>query len=183
MSNRRIKTAIAREDRAATRAGQSVLRRARELNEIKVKARKTATRIKIVLGGDGLRFFQGRISKEEFFGRLESAGHEFRMVNEALANIGLRIGDGQTSASSEESATVAPASREASPKPKNKIVRFWTAPPEEFRRRLRHELGLNWDPESIHWYGDVDPAKVESFIRAHGHWGLVRVFNRTVSSP
>jgi hypothetical protein len=183
MSNRRIKTAIAREERAATRAGQSVLRRARELNEIKVKAEKAKTRIKIVLGADGLGFYQGRISKEEFLRRLANAGHEFRMVTEALAKIGLRIGDGQINASSEKSPTVAPASQDAAPKPKKKIVRFWVAPPEEFRRRLRLELGLNWDAESIYWYGDVDPAKVESFIRTHGHWGLVRFFNRTASSP
>ena len=183
MSNRRIKTAMAREKRAATRAGQSVLRRARELNEVKVKAGEAKTRIKIVLGGDGLAFHQGRVSKEEFLRRVSNAGHEFRMVNEALAKIGLWNGDGQRNASSEEAPTVTPGSQDAAPKPKKKIVRFWVPPPEEFRRRLRPELGLNYDSESIYWCGEVDPAKVESFIREHGHWGLVRFFNRAAGSP
>lgn len=178
MSNRRIKTAIAREKRAATRAGQSVLRRERELNEVKVKAGKAKTRIKIVLGGDGLALAQGRMSMEEFRQRAAKAGHAVRMVNEALAKIGLGVGDGQSSANTEKAPAVAPATQDAAPKPKKKIVRFWVAPPEEFRRRLRPELGLNYDSESIYWYGDVDPARVESFIREHGHWGLVRFFNR-----
>lgn len=177
MSNRRIKTAIAREERAATRAGQSVLRRERQVNEIKVKARKAKTRIKIVLGGDGLAFDQGRISMEEFRQRITKAGHELRMVNEAVAKIGLRVDEAQHNASGGNSPAVETTAQDTAPKPKKKIVRFWVAPPEEFRRRLRPELGLNYDPETVYWCGEVDPAKVEAFIRVHGQWNLVRNFN------
>lgn len=104
-------------------------------------------------------------------------------MNEALAKIGLRIGEGQGNAVSEVLPTLAQAPQEIEPKPKKKIVRFWGPPPEEFRRKLRWELGLNYDRESIYRYGDVDPAKVESFIRGHGHWDLVRFFNGAADSP
>jgi len=183
MSNRHIRTAIAREKRAAARSGQSVLRRERDLKAIKVKARKAKTHIKIVLGGDGLALEQRRMSMEEFRRRAAKANHELRMMDEALAKIGLRNGDGQRNAGGERPLTAAPASQDATPKPKRKIVRFWVAPPEEFRRRLRPELGLKYDPESIYWCGDVDAAKVESFIRRNGQWDLVRFFNGAVSSP
>jgi hypothetical protein len=183
MSTRRITNAIAREERAAARAEQSVLRRQRDLNEIKVNARKTTTRIKIVLGGDGLAFEQGRISLEEFQRRAARGRHELREVNEALANIGLRSGDGQTNTTGEISPPLAPAPQDAAPKPKKKIVRFYEKPPDEFRRKLREELKLNYDPDSIYWYGEVDPARVESFIRRQGLWDLVRFFNGAAGSP
>ena len=183
MSNRRITNAIAREERAAARAEQSVLRKERGLKKVKVGAEKTKLRIKIVLGGDGIAFEQGRISMEEFQRRAARAGHELREVNEALAKIGLRIGDGQRDARGEKPPTVTPTSQGGAPKPKKKIVRFWVAPPEEFRRRLRPELGLNYDSESIYWCGDVDPVKVESFIRRQGYWGLVRFFNGAAGRP
>jgi hypothetical protein len=118
------------------------------------------------------------MSMEEFRQRAAKADHAVRMMNEALAKIGLGVGEGQRSASTEKEIAVAPASQEAAPKPRKYIVRFWVAPPKEFTRRLRWELGLNYDSERIFWYGDVDPAKVESFIREHGHWDLVRFFNR-----
>jgi len=182
MSKRRITNAIAREKRAATRVEQSVLRRERDLQKVKVKARKTTTRIKIVLGGDGLALEQGRISMEEFLRRAARAGGELREVNEALAKVDLRIGAGGGSASDEIPAAVAPAPQDAAPKPKKKIVRFSEAPPVEFRRKLHWELGLTYDPDSIYWCGDADPAEVESFIREHGHWDLVRFFNGAVGS-
>jgi len=183
MSKRHIANVLAREKQAGERAERSVLRRQRDLQKVKVKARKTTTRIKIVLGGDGLALEQGRISMEEFLRRAARAGGELREVNEALAKIGLGIGVGQSNASSEVPPPLAQAPQDAAPKPKKKIVRFSEPPPTEFRRKLRWELGLMYDRDSIYWCGDADAAEVESFIRGHGHWDLVRFFNGAAGSP
>jgi hypothetical protein len=184
MSNGTIKSALARLEQAKVRAEQSVLRRERQLQKVKVKARKTMTRIKIVLGADALAMNEGRISMEEFQRRAARSGDEAREVKESLAKVGLRTRPSDTA----ESASIIPVLPPAPPpkiarKPKRKIVRFWGPPPPELRRKLKYDLNLTYDPETIFWCGEIDPVKVESVIRDDGHWGLVRQFHGGTSEP
>ena len=141
MSNRRITNAIAREERAAARAEQSVLRKERGLKKVKVGAEKTKLRIKIGLGGDGIAFEQGRISMEEFQRRAARAGHELREVNEALAKIGLRIGEGQRDARGEKPPTVTPPRRTAHPSPRRRLCGSGWHPPRSSGAGCVRSLG------------------------------------------
>lgn len=191
MTQRAIKQAVIRAQRAAARADASVLRQQRKLQEIRTVARKRKNSIKFKMAGDMLAWKARKISREEFKRRIDIAFAEIQEIDKSLTRIGVQTGDDQVEKGPETSRPALPASPPPSvppaiPKSKKQIVRFWEPPPDEFRRRLHPEFGLTYDFDTRSWCdfeGIVNPAKIEAAIRAAGHWGLVRHFHGSAGCP
>lgn len=191
MTQRGLKQAVKRAQRAAARADASVLLQQRKVREIKDKARKRKNSIKFKIAGDVLAWKARKISREEINRRIDMAVAEIQEIDESLRRIGVQTGDDQADMSTEAPTQTAPISTLPStptiaPKPKRPIVQFKRPAPVEFRRRLKPEFGLTYDTNTRIWRdidGAADPAKVEAAIRAAGHWGLVEHFHGWAGWP
>ncbi len=190
MSQRTVRQAVERARRATARADASVLRQQRNIQEIKVKARKKKNSIKFKMAGDMLARKERKISREEFNRRVNAAVAEIHEIDGALARIGVEVGNDRVKTGPKVPMPALPDSPPPSAavaaRTMKPIVRFWEPPPDEFRHRLKPEFGLTYDRDTRSWCGfegNVNPVKIEAAIRAAGHWGLVQSFPGSATSP